>query len=148
MRFAIPTPTTSAVAIGPLTIHFYALCIVAGVCIALWLGNKRFTSSYATAHGVVSDVAIFAIPAGVIGGRLYHVATSPEAYFGSNGHLADAFKIWNGGLGIWGAIALGTFASFFEACSRTRPTCIFRICRCTCTWNSYCASDWAVGKLV
>ena len=113
MRLAIPTPTTSAVAIGPLTIHFYALCIVAGVCIALWLGNKRFTSSYATTEGVVSDVAIFAIPAGVIGGRLYHVATSPEAYFGSNGHLADAFKIWNGGLGIWGAIALGTFASFF-----------------------------------
>lgn len=111
MRFAIPTPTTSAVAIGPLTIHFYALCIVVGVCIALWLGNKRFTSVYPSAHGVVSDVAIFAIPAGVIGGRLYHVITSPEAYFGSNGHPADAFKIWNGGLGIWGAIALGTLGA-------------------------------------
>ena len=114
MRYAIPTPTTSTVAIGPLTIHFYALCIVVGVGIALWLGNKRFTSAYPTAHGVVSDVAIFAIPAGVIGGRLYHVATSPEAYFGSGGHLADVFRIWNGGLGIWGAIALGTCAAFIS----------------------------------
>jgi prolipoprotein diacylglyceryl transferase len=111
MNFAIPTPTTSAVAIGPLTIHFYALCIVAGVSFALWLGNKRFISAYPTAHGVVSDIAIFAIPAGVIGGRIYHVITSPEAYFGSNGHPADALKVWNGGLGIWGAIALGTCAA-------------------------------------
>jgi len=113
MRYAIPTPTTSAVEIGPLTIHFYALCIVSGVCIALWLGNKRFTAAYPDTYGVVGDVAIFAIPAGVIGGRLYHVATSPDAYFGSSGHPADVFKIWNGGLGIWGAIALGTLAAFF-----------------------------------
>ena len=49
MRLSIPTPTTSAVAIGPLTIHFYALCIIAGVAIALWLGNKRFVSAYSSA---------------------------------------------------------------------------------------------------
>jgi prolipoprotein diacylglyceryl transferase len=112
MRFSIPTPTTSAVAIGPLTIHFYALCIITGVAIALWLGNTRFVSAYSNATGVVSDVAIFAVPAGVIGGRLYHVVTTPEKYFGSNGHFTDAFRIWNGGLGIWGAIALGTFAAY------------------------------------
>jgi len=109
----ISTPTISAVVIGPLTIHFYAFCFVVGVSIALWLGNKRFTSAYPTAHGVVGDVAIFAIPAGVIGGRIYHVITSPQAYFGSGGHPADAFKIWNGGLGIWGAIALGTLVAWF-----------------------------------
>ena len=112
MRLSIPTPTTSAVAIGPLTIHFYALCIITGVAIALWLGNKRFISAYSNATGVVSDVAIFAVPAGVIGGRLYHVATTPEKYFGSDGNFTDVFRIWNGGLGIWGAIALGTFAAY------------------------------------
>jgi prolipoprotein diacylglyceryl transferase len=112
MRYSIPTPSTSAVAIGPLTVHFYALCIIAGVCVALWLGNRRFTKAYPTAHGVVSDVAIFAVPAGVVGGRLYHLVTSPDAYFGRQGHPQDVFKIWNGGLGIWGAIALGTFAAF------------------------------------
>jgi prolipoprotein diacylglyceryl transferase len=113
MRLSIPTPTTSAVAIGPLTIHFYALCIIAGVTVAIWLGNKRFIKAYPQAVGVISDVAIVAVPCGVIGGRLYHVITSPEKYFGAHGRIYDAFKIWNGGLGIWGAIALGTLGAYF-----------------------------------
>ena len=112
MRYSIPTPTTSAVAIGPFTIHFYALCIIAGVSVAIWIGNTRFRKRFANVQGVIGDVAIFAIPAGVIGGRLYHVITTPEKYFGSNGNPIDAFKIWNGGLGIWGAISLGTLASY------------------------------------
>ena len=112
MHQSIPTPTTSAFVIGPFTIHFYALCIIVGVAAAIWLGNRRFVANFPEAHGVVADVAIYAIPAGVIGGRLYHVITSPELYFGTSGHPADIFKIWNGGLGIWGAIALGTFIAF------------------------------------
>jgi len=112
MRLSIPTPTTSAVEIGPLTVHFYALCIIAGVAIAIWLGNRRFTSAHTNVDGVVADVAIFAVPAGVVGGRLYHVVTSPEQYFGSGGNVLDIFKIWNGGLGIWGAISLGTVAAY------------------------------------
>jgi len=113
MQLSIPTPTTSAVAIGPLTIHFYALCIIAGTTVAIWLGNKRFIKAYPQAIGVVGDVAIFAVPFGVIGGRLYHVITTPEKYFGARRHLMDAFRIWNGGLGIWGAITLGTVAAYF-----------------------------------
>lgn len=122
MRFSIPTPSTSAVAIGPITIHFYAICIIVGATTALILGNRRFVQSYPLAQGVVSDVAIFAIPAGVIGGRLYHVITTPEKYFGSHGHLIDSVKIWNGGLGIWGAIALGTVASYlvYQRLSKSR----------------------------
>jgi prolipoprotein diacylglyceryl transferase len=112
MRFAISTPTTSAVAIGPFTIHFYALCIITGVAVAIWLGNRRFTAVHANVDGVVAEVAIYAVPAGVIGGRLYHVVTSPEEYFGSNAHAANIFKIWNGGLGIWGAISVGTAAAY------------------------------------
>lgn len=114
MRLAISTPTTSAVGIGPFTIHFYALCIIAGVAVAIWLGNRRFTRAYANVHGVVADVAIYAVPSGVIGGRLYHVVTSPERYFGSNGSIFDIFKIWNGGLGIWGAISLGSATAYFS----------------------------------
>ena len=112
MRSAIPTPTTSAVAIGPFTIHFYALCIIAGVAVAIWLGNRRFTSAHVDVDGVVADVAIYAVPAGVIGGRLYHVATSPEQYFGNDKSVLDIFKIWNGGLGIWGAITLGAGVAY------------------------------------
>jgi prolipoprotein diacylglyceryl transferase len=114
MRFAISTPTTSAVAIGPFTIHFYALCIIAGVAIAMWLGNRRFTSAHSEVQGVVADVAIVAVPSGVIGGRLYHVLTTPELYFGSTGNFLDIFKIWNGGLGIWGAISLGAAGAYIS----------------------------------
>ena len=60
--------------------HFYALCIITGVAVAIWLGDKRFTAK--TSHGasVVSEVAITAVPAGIIGGRIYHVISSPAAY--------------------------------------------------------------------
>lgn len=122
MRFAISTPTTSAVAIGPFTIHFYALCIITGVAVAIWLGNRRFTSAHREVAGVVADVAITAVPIGVIGGRLYHVVTTPELYFGGDGNLLDSVKIWRGGLGIWGAIALGTIGAYlsYKRIGRTR----------------------------
>ena len=58
------------------------------------------------------DLAIYVIPAGVIGGRLYHVLTTPELYFGSHGHPLNAFKIWEGGMGIWGAVAIGTLVAY------------------------------------
>ena len=122
MRLSIPTPTTSAVEIGPLTIHFYALCIIAGVALAVWLGNRRFTKAHDGVDGVVADVAIIAVPAGVVGGRIYHVLTTPEKYFASGAEFNEVFKIWNGGLGIWGAIALGTLGAFlsYRRIGRTR----------------------------
>jgi len=111
VKFFIPTPSHSAVALGPLTVHFYALCILIGVIAAITIGRKRYVSLGGNAHEI-TDLAIFAIPAGIIGGRLYHVITSPDRYFGSLGHPIDALKIWDGGLGIWGAIGLGTLVSF------------------------------------
>jgi prolipoprotein diacylglyceryl transferase len=111
---AFPTPSSSALEIGPLTFHYYALCIIIGVAVAIWLGDKRFRAATPFGAHVVSEVAITAVPAGVIGGRIYHVISSPAAYFGSNGHPLDAFKIWEGGLGIWGAISLGLLGAFFR----------------------------------
>jgi len=113
MYRSIPTPSTSALHIGPFTVHFYALCIIAGVALAVWIGERRF-QRLGGAPGVVGDVAFVAVPAGIIGGRLYHVVTSPGAYFGSGGVPIDAFKVWEGGLGIWGAIALGTLAAYWK----------------------------------
>jgi prolipoprotein diacylglyceryl transferase len=107
----IPTPSHSAVALGPFTIHFYALCILVGVVTAIVIGRIRYSRQGGNPDEI-TDVAIFAIPAGIIGGRLYHVITSPQRYFGSDGHPLDAFKIWDGGMGIWGAIALGTLVAF------------------------------------
>ena len=116
MLSSIPTPTNSAIGIGPLTVHYYALCIIVGVAVAIWLGNKRYRA-YANnseqSIGVVADVAIYAVPAGIIGGRIYHVITSPAQYFGENGEPIDALKIYQGGLGIWGAISLGALVAWF-----------------------------------
>ena len=125
MNRSIPTPTISVFEIGPLTIHAYALCIIAGVAIAIWLSNKRFVAAFPDSRGVVGDVAIIAVPAGVLGGLLYHVLTTPERFFGKDGHPEDILKIWQGGLGIWGAITLGGVGAFisylFLARNRTLP---------------------------
>lgn len=128
MRFAIPTPSTSVVEIGPLTIRFYALCIITGVALAIWLGGKRFLAIDPEARGVVSDVAIIAVPSGVLGGRLYHVITTPEKYFGASGNPSEILKIWEGGLGIWGAITLGGIGAFigYRHLGRNRPLPKFR----------------------
>jgi prolipoprotein diacylglyceryl transferase len=96
---------------GPVTIHLYALCILAGIIFAVWLGRVRY-QSFGGDPEDISEAAAWAIPAGIVGGRIYHVITSPEKYFGKNGTPSDAFKIWEGGLGIWGAISLGAFAAF------------------------------------
>ena len=91
----------------------YALCIIVGVAVAIFLGDKRYRA-FGGNQGVVTELAIWVVPAGVIGGRLYHVVTSPENFFGSKGSLISVVKIWEGGLGIWGAIALGFAVAFWR----------------------------------
>lgn len=114
MISAFPTPSQSALELGPLTIYFYALCIISGIAVAIWLGDRRFKVVTVNGQSVVSEVAIVAVPAGIIGGRIYHVISSPNAYFGPGGAPLDALKIWQGGLGIWGAISLGLLAAYLR----------------------------------
>jgi prolipoprotein diacylglyceryl transferase len=114
MNRSIPTPSISQFSIGPFTVHFYALCIIAGIAVAIWLGNKRLAASDPSLQGVVSEVAVIAVPSGIIGGRLYHVVTTPENFFGKDGELLAILKIWQGGLGIWGAISLGAVGAYFS----------------------------------
>ena len=108
------------VELGPLTIHFYALCIITGIAIAIWLGGKRVQYKTVQGQSIVSEVAIVAVPSGIIGGRIYHVISSPNAYFGSGGTPVDAFKIWEGGLGIWGAISIGLLGAYLRYRSLAR----------------------------
>jgi prolipoprotein diacylglyceryl transferase len=119
----IPSPADSSFEVGPLTFHFYALCIIAGIAIAMWLGDKRLRAHDPTLTSVVADVAIFAVPFGIIGGRIYHVLSSPSDFFGSSGSFLDIFAIWKGGLGIWGAISLGALGAYLglRRVGRTRP---------------------------
>jgi prolipoprotein diacylglyceryl transferase len=109
----IPSPSQSTLEVGPLTFHFYALCIISGIAVAIWLGDKRLRAVDPALVTVVSDVAIFAVPFGIIGGRIYHVLSSPDDFFGSEGSPLDAFAIWKGGLGIWGAISLGALGAYW-----------------------------------
>jgi prolipoprotein diacylglyceryl transferase len=106
IQAAIPSPTVSVIRIGPLPIHIYALCIVAGIVVAIWLTDRRWRARGGAANQV-GDVAGWAVLFGILGGRIYHVITDPELYFKAGEHPLDAFKIWDGGLGIWGAVALG-----------------------------------------
>jgi prolipoprotein diacylglyceryl transferase len=113
---SIPSPTQGVWELGPLPIRAYALCIVAGIVAAAMITERRWVARGGAA-GEVLDIAVWAVPFGIIGGRLYHVITSPQAYFGSGGHPLKAFAIWEGGLGIWGAIALGGVGAWI-ACRR------------------------------
>lgn len=96
-------------------IRAYALAILLGIVVAIWLGNKRYVARGGK-PGVILDIAIWAVPFGIIGGRLYHVVTDWQIYFGSEGKgLIAALRIWDGGLGIWGAVALGALGAWIGA---------------------------------
>ncbi len=112
----IPSPSNGVWHLGPLPLRAYALGIIIGALAAIWIGERRFQARGGR-EGLISDVAIWAIPFGIVGARAYHVATDPELYFGDGTNVVDAFKIWQGGLGIWGAIAGGAVGALI-ACRR------------------------------
>ncbi|MGH3544857.1 MAG: prolipoprotein diacylglyceryl transferase, partial [Mycobacteriales bacterium] len=109
---SFPSPSESIWHIGPVPIRAYALCIVLGVALAVYLTDRRLRARGGPV-GAVLDIAVYAIPAGIVGARLYHVITTPDPYFGADGSLANIVKVWEGGLGIWGAVAGGAVGAWF-----------------------------------
>ncbi|MFJ8211775.1 prolipoprotein diacylglyceryl transferase [Streptomyces sp. NPDC096033] len=116
----IPSPSTGVLHLGPIPLRGYAFCIIIGVFVAVWLGNKRWIARGGK-PGTVADIAVWAVPFGLVGGRLYHVITDYQLYFGEGRDWVDAFKIWEGGLGIWGAIALGAVGAWIGCRLRGIP---------------------------
>lgn len=112
----IPSPSQGVWDIGPIPLRAYALGIIIGALVAIMIGERRFQARGGR-EGLIGDVAIWAIPFGIVGARVYHVATDPELYFSDGKHPLNAFKIWEGGLGIWGAIAGGALGAYI-ACRR------------------------------
>lgn len=102
----IPSPPQGVWHLGPIPIRAYALCIIVGIIVAIWWGERRLQARGGM-RGTVVDIAVWAVPFGLVGGRAYHVATDWWRYFGSGDDPIGALKIWDGGLGIPGAIALG-----------------------------------------
>jgi prolipoprotein diacylglyceryl transferase len=117
---SFPSPDRGVWHLGPIPIRAYALCIIAGIIVAIWWGERRFVARGGQ-PGTVIDVAVFAVPFGLVGGRLYHVATDYDRYFGPGKDPLDALRIWDGGLGIWGAIALGAVGAWVGCRRRKVP---------------------------
>jgi prolipoprotein diacylglyceryl transferase len=111
MLSSLPSPSSGVLKIGPLSLHAYGVCIALGMALGVWFAGRRWA-----ARGGNSDslgrMAVWALPAGIIGARIYHVATDWKAFRGRTG---DIFKIWEGGLGIWGGVALGTIVGLLAA---------------------------------
>ncbi len=112
----IPSPSHGVWDIGPIPIRAYALGIIIGAIVAIMIGERRFQARGGR-EGLIGDIAIWAIPFGIVGARIYHVSTDPELYFSDGKHPLNAFKIWEGGLGIWGAVAGGALGAYI-ACRR------------------------------
>ncbi|WP_328601766.1 prolipoprotein diacylglyceryl transferase [Nocardia terrae] len=112
----LPSPARGVWWLGPFPIRAYALCIITGIVVAIWLTRRRWAARGGDPEDIL-DIALWVVPFGVIGGRLYHVITDPELYFGPGRDPVKAFAIWDGGLGIWGAVVLGGIGAWI-ACRR------------------------------
>jgi len=114
---SFPSPPQGVWHLGPVPIRAYAVFIIIGILVALLLGDRRWTARGGES-GVIYDIALWAVPFGLIGGRLYHVLTDWKTYFGPGGAgPVAALRVWDGGLGIWGAVALGGVGAWI-ACRR------------------------------
>lgn len=102
----IPSPTISSFEVAGFQVHFYALFILTGIVTALFIGSSRLKARGAEG-GLVLDIAIWAVPFGIIGGRIFHVFTHTADYFGDGKDIMEVFYIWKGGLAIYGALIFG-----------------------------------------
>src|SRR5450432_1495478 len=107
----IPSPSNGVWHLGPFPIRGYALCIIVGIFAAALLADHRYRAR-GGAIGVINEVATWAVPFGLVGGRLYHVLTDWSEYFGKGGSPGRSLEIWKGGLGIPGAVAVGAVGGY------------------------------------
>jgi len=111
----IPSPSQGTWSLGPVPVRAYALLIIVGIIVAVVVGSRRYVARGGSA-GVIGDIALWAVPFGIIGGRLYHVVTDWQLYFAPGGSgIVGALRIWDGGLGIWGAVAVGGLGAWIAA---------------------------------
>ncbi len=115
---AIPSPSSGTLELGPLNLNAYGLMIAAGVVVAVWITGRRLERMGVGTRDDIGSVAMWAVPAGVIGARLYHVITSWDRFSDSPG---DIVKIWEGGLGIPGGLVLGVSVGLWAARRRGLP---------------------------
>jgi len=93
-----------------LNIHAYALCILVGIVVAVWMTSRRLTARGAE-PGVTLDIVLWTVPIGIVGARLFHVVTHPDDYFAGQ-ELWHIFAVWEGGLAIFGGLIFGAVGAF------------------------------------
>ena len=111
---SIPSPNISSFTVGPFVVHFYALFILTGIVLAIWLANSRLKKRGGES-GVAIDIALWAVPFGIVGGRIFHVLTHLGDYFYAGADVTAIFRIWEGGLAIYGAILFGLLGAWIGA---------------------------------
>ena len=109
---SLPSPSGGSLELGPLKLNAYGLMIALGAIAGTWLMGKRLEARGTGTRDDASAIAMIAVPAGVVGARLYHVITDWERF---DGRLLDTVKIWKGGLGIWGGVAVGVVVGVLVA---------------------------------
>ncbi len=109
---AIPSPSSGSIHLGPLKLNAYGLMIALGVIIAVRIAGRRAAARGVTDADGFAAIAMWGVPAGVVGGRIYHVVTSTESF---RGRWVEALYVWQGGLGIWGGILCGVLAGLWKA---------------------------------
>jgi len=100
----LPSPTDGVLHLGGLSVHVYGILLATGVVVAIWVTMRR-VERLGGPPGEVLDGAVLVVVCGVIGARVYHVVTDYQNF--THGRWLDAFKIWQGGLSIWGAVLGG-----------------------------------------
>ena len=121
----IPSPSSGSLDLGPLKLNAYGAMIALGVVAAVWLGGKRLVARGIGTTDDMSAIAMWGVPFGVVGARLYHVITDWQLFRDNPGAIV---QIWKGGLGIWGGIALGTLVGIVVARKRGLPVGLLLTC--------------------
>ena len=112
---SIPSPPIREwLLFGRVPIRFYALCIITGVIVGVVIATRRWMARGGS-RDAVETVALVSVPFGIVGARAYHVITDHQLYFGPGQHPIRALYIWDGGLGIWGGVALGALGGYLVA---------------------------------
>lgn len=122
---SLPSPSSSSLSIGPLRLNAYGAMIAIGVVVAVMVFGRRLERRGVGTRDDASTIALWAVPAGVVGGRIYHVITDWDRF--ENDPL-KAIEIWKGGLGIWGGIALGVVVGILVAKRRGISTAVALTC--------------------
>ena len=108
---SIPSPSISFIELGPFKIHFYALCILTGIILAIWIANRRLVR-WGYQSGLALDIALWTVPIGVVGARIFHVLTHASDYFYPGADITATFRIWEGGIAIYGGLLGGALGAW------------------------------------